>query len=435
MTRRRKQRQLAVGLAFLAPNILGFLTFTLVPLVFSLVLAFSNWDLRRHNMFHDESIKMIGFKNIERLFQGDDFWRFFGNTLFMMMVIPFSIAGSLGLALLLGQDAKTSRTRRNWVMILCAAVSVGGASFAILLGAGASGMTLLLSTVAGGILLLGFVGGSTVYRTLLYLPSFTSGVAVFILWKKLYASSTGPIDHALTPTLDALTKLVNASPAGLWSGAGWVLWIVGGLGFARFSFVILRNWFRRDFEVGTVLICLAVATIGALLCYGLGSVLIDLPARTAAGRLTPPNWLTDYYWAKPALMIVSFWAGVGSNNMLLYLAGISGISPELYEAADVDGAGRFQKFWNITWPQLAPTTFFIVVMSMIHGLQGGFEMARSMTQGGPAGATTTLSYFIYSEGFETGRLGYSSAVAWVLFAMLLLVTLFNWRFGGRYVND
>jgi multiple sugar transport system permease protein len=121
--------------------------------------------------------------------------------------------------------------------------------------------------------------------------------------------------------------------------------------------------------------------------------------------------------------------------MLLYLAGLSNVPQHLYEAADVDGASRFQKFWHVTWPQLAPTTFFIVVMSMIGGLQGGFEMARTMTQGGPAGSTTTLSYFIYTEGFETGRLGYSSAVAWALFGLVFTVTLINWRFGNRYVND
>jgi multiple sugar transport system permease protein len=151
--------------------------------------------------------------------------------------------------------------------------------------------------------------------------------------------------------------------------------------------------------------------------------------------LSAPEWLTNYHWAKPAIMIMGFWAAIGSNNMLLYLAGLSNVPQHLYEAAEVDGASRFQKFWHVTRPQLAPTTFFIVVMSMIGGLQGGFEMARTMTQGGPAGSTTTLSYFIYTEGFETGRLGYSSAVAWTLFALVFVVTMCNWRFGNRYVND
>jgi multiple sugar transport system permease protein len=121
--------------------------------------------------------------------------------------------------------------------------------------------------------------------------------------------------------------------------------------------------------------------------------------------------------------------------MLLYLAGLSGVSQELYEAADIDGASPLQRFWHVTWPQLANITFFILVMGIIHGLQGGFEMARTMTEGGPFHATTTLSYYIYTEGFATGRLGYASAVSWVLFAMTLSITLFNWKFGNRYTND
>jgi multiple sugar transport system permease protein len=148
-----------------------------------------------------------------------------------------------------------------------------------------------------------------------------------------------------------------------------------------------------------------------------------------------PGWHTSVTWAKPALMIMSFWAAIGSDNMLLYLAGLSNVPMELYEAADIDGASRFAKFWNVTWPQLAPTTFFIVIMSIIGGLQGGFDMARTMTDGGPAGATTTLSFFIYLEGFGVGRLGYASAIAWVLFLMVLVVTLLHWKFGNLYVND
>jgi multiple sugar transport system permease protein len=88
----------------------------------------------------------------------------------------------------------------------------------------------------------------------------------------------------------------------------------------------------------------------------------------------------------------------------------------------------------VTWPQLAPTTFFIVVMSMIGGLQGGFEQARVMTQGGPAGTTTTLAYYIYTKAFEEFQIGYASAVSWVLFAVIFAVTLINWKFGSKELN-
>ena len=89
----------------------------------------------------------------------------------------------------------------------------------------------------------------------------------------------------------------------------------------------------------------------------------------------------------------------------------------------------------MTWPQLSNVTFFILIMSIMGGLQGGFETARTMTRGGPAGSTTTLAYYIYSEGFESGRLCYASAVAWTLFVMVFCVTLFNWKFGNKYTND
>ncbi|MEI6972792.1 MAG: sugar ABC transporter permease, partial [bacterium] len=86
-------------------------------------------------------------------------------------------------------------------------------------------------------------------------------------------------------------------------------------------------------------------------------------------------------------------------------------------------------------PQLAPTTFFIVVMSFIGGLQGGFEQARIMTGGGPAGTTTTISYYIYNKAFTEFQIGYASAIAWILFVIIFGITLLNWKFGSKALND
>jgi ABC-type sugar transport system permease subunit len=138
--------------------------------------------------------------------------------------------------------------------------------------------------------------------------------------------------------------------------------------------------------------------------------------------------------ARDAIIIMGIWVAAGGGNMLLYLAGISNIPQDLYEAADIDGASSWAKFRHVTWPQLAPTTFFIVIMSFIGGLQGGFEQARVMTAGGPAGTTTTLSYYIYTKAFEEFQIGYASSIAWVLFTLIFAITLLNWRFGSRYVN-
>lgn len=144
-----------------------------------------------------------------------------------------------------------------------------------------------------------------------------------------------------------------------------------------------------------------------------------------------PNWLTNYYWAKPALMLMNLWGAMGGTNMLLYLAGLQGIPQELYEAAEVDGANRFQRFWKITVPMLAPTNFFIFTMSVIGGFQGGFDAAYVMTGGGPAGATTTLSYYIYNHAFVYFNMGYAAAIALVLSVLVFLITALNWKFGRR----
>jgi multiple sugar transport system permease protein len=131
---------------------------------------------------------------------------------------------------------------------------------------------------------------------------------------------------------------------------------------------------------------------------------------------------------------MGIWIAIGGNNMLLYLAGISNIPTELVEAAQLDGAGRWAIFRNVTWPQLAPTTFFIVVMSFIGGFQGGFEQARVMTLGGPANTTTTLAYYIYTKAFEEFQIGYAAALSWVLFSAIFVITIINWRLGAKELN-
>lgn len=140
-----------------------------------------------------------------------------------------------------------------------------------------------------------------------------------------------------------------------------------------------------------------------------------------------PTWLTSVAWAKPALMMMGFWTAVGGFNMMLYVAALQNVPKELYEAAEIDGAGRWSVLWHITWPMVAPTTFFILTMSIIGGFQSGFDAAYVMTGGGPARSTTTISYFIYNHAYELLNMGYAAAAAWVLFAVVFVFTLLNWR--------
>lgn len=418
---------------FLGPNLVGFLAFVALPVVFSIAMAFTNWDLSLHNRYRDDQIQWVWFRNFYDLFTHHNFWKYFGNTLFLMIGVPIGIAGALFLAVMLTRQLRSERKGIRWILALGSLA--GFSMLGLWLWASGYGLVaVIFCLMAGGILALGVTTGATVYRTLFYLPNFCAGVAIYLLWKHMYNPIRGPINLALQPVLDVVANAVNTTPAWLWQGIGYGLWAIAGAGALWLGVLVLRNWISRECNFGTAFMSLAVLTAGGLVLYGLGIVSKSLPV-TAADGLAAPNWLGHVSWAKPALILMGTWGAIGGGSMLLYIAGISNIPPALYEAADIDGAGAWQRFWYITWPQLAPTTFFIVIMAFIGGIQGGFEQARTMTQGGPFGATTTLSYYVYIEGFETGRLGYASAVAWVMFTLIFVVTVFNYKFGSRYVSE
>lgn len=288
----RDLREWMAGCFFIMPNFIGFLVFTSLPVAASLLLAFMKWDLLSPPQF-------VGLENFNRLIHDPLFWKYAKNTMYLMLGVPFEMAGALVIALFMNQKVK----------------------------------------------------GIKFFRTVYFLPTICSGVAVSILWIWLYNPNFGLFNYALS-------------------------------------------------KIG----------------------------------ITGPNWLTDEMWAKPALMLMAFWTAIGGQNMILYLAGLQGIPPELYEAAEIDGASGWQKFWNVTWPMLTPTTFFIFIMSVIGGFQGGFAAAFVMTGGGPNGSTTTISYYIYNNAYQWFNMGYAATIAWVLFIIVFLVTIFNWKYGGKVVH-
>lgn len=150
------------------------------------------------------------------------------------------------------------------------------------------------------------------------------------------------------------------------------------------------------------------------------------------GIENPPLWLASSQWAMPALIIMAVWAGAG-YAAVIYLAALQSLPPDLYEAAELDGAGVFQKFRSITWPLLTPTTFFLLVTGFI-GASQSFGMINLMTGGGPGRATTVVSYYIYQNGFQFYRFGYAAAMAWFMFAGVLVLTLFLWWVQRRAVT-
>jgi multiple sugar transport system permease protein len=145
-------------------------------------------------------------------------------------------------------------------------------------------------------------------------------------------------------------------------------------------------------------------------------------------------WLTSIAWAKPSLMIMGLWIMIGGYNMILFMAALQGVPRELYEASEIDGANPWHKFWNITWPMISPTTFFVTVMAIIGGFQGGFMQAYIMTGGGPDRSTTTLEYLIYNHLYSWQHVGYAASIAWFVFIVVFAITVFNWRFGGKLVQ-
>ena len=294
---------------FLLPNFLGFLIFTLLPVLFSLALSFTDWDLFSPPKF----IGMANFVNLAgfhveagSLIPNDPlFWKYLGNTVFLMMVIPFEIFGALLLAMAMNQKIK----------------------------------------------------GIVAFRTIYFLPSITNGAAICLMWFWIYAPEFG----------------------------------------------LLNNLIRH---------------LGEFLHVPLEGV----------------QWLTSTQWAKPSLMVLGLWVLIGGYNMILYLAALQGIPKDFYDAADIDGASGWHKFWHITWPMISPTTFFISIMAIIGGFQGGFMYAYMLTRGGPSGATTTLEYYIYNNLTSWQHAGYAACIAWFLFILIFIITIFNWRFGGKLVH-
>ncbi|MEB3103707.1 carbohydrate ABC transporter permease [Ferviditalea candida] len=138
-----------------------------------------------------------------------------------------------------------------------------------------------------------------------------------------------------------------------------------------------------------------------------------------------PNWLNDPNWAMWSLIIIGVWKAIG-YNLVLYIAGLKGIDNQLYEAAEIDGAGKWKQFFTITMPLLAPVNLFVLIVSIINSFQV-FTTIHIMTQGGPNNATNVLVYQVWQEAFQFFDIGKASALSMVLFALLLIITIVQIR--------
>lgn len=187
-------------------------------------------------------------------------------------------------------------------------------------------------------------------------------------------------------------------------------------------------FFRSAYYLPSVISGVAVAMLWKWLFnseYGLINVIL--------GKLGihGPAWLTDEHWALRALIIMSLWGFGGS--MLIYLAGLQGVPKELYEAAKVDGASIFRQHLHVTVPMLSSVTFFNLIIGIISSLQV-FAEPFVLTGGGPNNATLLLSVYLYQNAFQYLKMGYASAIAWVAFAIVLILTLLVFRSMSLWVH-
>jgi multiple sugar transport system permease protein len=188
-----------------------------------------------------------------------------------------------------------------------------------------------------------------------------------------------------------------------------------------------ENLFRTAYYMPSVVSGVAVSMLWLWLFDPTLGLVNDLLGRIG---ITGPRWLQDPAWSKPALVLMSVF-GIG-GTMVIFLAGLQGISESLYEAAMVDGANWWQKTRHITIPMITPTIFFNMVMGFIGSFQV-FTQAYVMTNGGPVNSTLFYVLYLYQNAFRFFKMGYASAMAWVLFFIVLALTLIQFRLAGRWV--
>ena len=188
----------------------------------------------------------------------------------------------------------------------------------------------------------------------------------------------------------------------------------------------VRSAFRAAIYLPNVTSMVAIAMVWLWMYYP-GTGILD---RLMIGLgLTPINWLGNPNTALGSLIVMAVWRSVGFN-MIVNLAGLQSIPGSLYEAATIDGASAFRKLLSITIPLMGPTTFFLLVINTINSFMV-FEQVQIMTDGGPLNSTTTVVHQIYLNAFQDFRMGYAMSMAMVLFLIVVVVTLMNFRFGNR----
>ncbi len=193
--------------------------------------------------------------------------------------------------------------------------------------------------------------------------------------------------------------------------------------------VRFKTFFRTAYFAPVVTTLVAVSVVWRFVYHPRFGILNYLLSFIGIGTI---DWLGDAHWAMPAIILMAVWKNFG-YNMIIFIAGLQNIPTELYEAASIDGASPWQQFRSITIPMLAPTTLFISVITMIGYFQL-FAEPYVMTQGGPLNETLSIVLYMYQQGFRWWNMGYSAALAFVLFAFILIGSLIQSRLQRQTVT-
>ena len=280
--------------------------------------------------------------------------------------------------------------------------------------------------IDGWVFASGVVGGTIIFNIIPMLFSFLTG---FTEWDGVHIPQFNGISNYIDMFHDKF----------FWSSlSNTIYFTLANIPFSVVTGLLLAilinrqlplvNWFRAAFFSPVVTSTVAIAIVWRWIFapyYGIFNMILGWFG------IQGPEWLNDTRWAMLAVIIVTIWQSSG-YNMILYLAGLQGISKTLYEAAKIDGAGEWQQFLYITVPLISPTTFFILIMSFISSFQV-FGLIYVMTNGGPAYSTMVYIYYLFQNAFNFFKMGYASSLAWVLFLIIGLVTLIQWKLQSRWV--
>ncbi len=189
-------------------------------------------------------------------------------------------------------------------------------------------------------------------------------------------------------------------------------------------------WIRTSYFLPVVTSATAVGLVWAWIYAPTGGILNQI---IGIFGLPAQKWISDPFWAMPAIILMSTWQGLGIS-VIIFLAGLQGVPQEYYDAASVDGAGRWSRFRNVTLPLLTPSIFFTGILALISAFQIFDQVFVLARPGKPTGATVTLVYFIYENGFKNFKMGYAAAASWIMFLIVAVLTWLYFRSQRRWVH-